>query len=388
MSLRFVVAGVAVAVVACVSSVPVAASAPIPDAATGCAVAAPGAMACHAVLVGTGRPEVVGPHALPPGYGPKDLASAYKLPAGGAGQTVAVVDADNNPTAAADLAVYRTRYGQAACTVASGCFRQVNQRGASSPLPPDNAGWAGEESLDVDMVSAVCPRCHILLVEADSAAAKDLYAAVDEAVTLGARFVSTSWGGAETSTQVTMGDPHFNHPGVAITAVSGAAGTPQYPGASRFVTAVGGTTLVRSAAPRGWTETAWGGSGYGCSLYDARPVWQTVTTTCATRAVSDVAAVADPADGVAVYQTYGASGWVVYGGGSVPPPIIAAVYALGGTPAAGTYPASYPYAHPGGLFDITSGPAGPCGPPLCQAGPGWDGPTGLGTPDGTAGFVP
>ncbi len=383
MSLRYAAAVVAVAVAASLSTVAPSAAATAPTCAP---PARAGAMACFAVQVGSGAAVV--PDALPPGYGPKDLQSAYKLPAGGAGATVAVVDAYNDPDAAADLATYRSTFGQVACTVASGCFRQVNQRGAASPLPPNNAGWAGEESLDVDMVSAVCPKCHILLVEADSAAAKDLYAAVDEAVTLGARFVSTSWGASETSSQVATGDPHFNHPGVAITAASGSAGVPSYPGASQYVTAVGGTTLVRSSATsRGWAESAWGGSGYGCSLYDPKAPWQTVTTTCARRAVSDVAAVADPNDPVAVYQTFGASGWVEYGGGSVPPPIIAAVYAPAGTPVAGTYPASYPYAHPGGLFDITTGPSGSCGPPLCQAGPGWDGPTGLGTPDGTPSFM-
>ncbi len=208
-------------------------------------------------------------------------------------------------------------------------------------------------------------------------------------MTLGAHFISNGWGAAETATE-TSADVHFNHPGVAITAPSGDPSAPEYPGASRYVTAVGGTTLVRAAATvRGWTETGWAGSGSGCSLYETRPVWQTMPTpSCNRRAVSDVSAVADPNTGVAVYQTYGGSGWAVFGGGSVPVPIIAAVYALAGLPTAGTYPASYPYAHPGALFDITAGPDSGCGAPMCKAGPGWDGPTGLGTPDTAAAFAP
>jgi subtilase family serine protease len=362
---------------------------PVAPAAACPAVAPAGFALCHAIRVTASEPAVVRPDALPAGYGPKDLASAYRLPCcGSPNSVVAVVSAYNNPGAASDMAIYRKTYGLPACPVTS-CFRQVNQAGLSSPLPPNDPGWAAEESLELDMVSAVCPKCHIILVEAASASSANLYAAEDEAVALGAHYLSNGWSGAESATE-TSADVHFNHPGVAITAPSGSPGAPEYPGASRYVTAVGGTTLVRDGATvRGWDEAGWSGSGSGCSGYELRPSWQLVPTpSCNRRVVSDVSAVADPDTGVAVYQTYGGSGWAVFGGGSVPVPIIAAVYALAGSPATGSYPASYPYAHPGSLYDITIGPDSGCGPPLCKAGPGWDGPTGLGTPNGVAAFAP
>jgi hypothetical protein len=351
-------------------------------------------MACDAIRVTDSTeppalsPGAVNPNATPAGLTPSNLDSAYKLSAtGGSGQTVAIVDAQNDPTAAADLATYRSQFGLPACTTATGCLQIVNQNGATSPLPANDSGWAGEESLDLDMVSAICPSCHIILIEANSASDANLYAAEDRAVTMGAKFVSNSWGGGEYSTQTTD-DSHFNHPGVAITVSSGDNGTgAEYPATSRYVTAVGGTHLVTASNSRGWTETAWSGAGSGCSAFDAKPSWQTVTTSCSRRAEADVSAVADPATGVAVYQTFGASGWVVYGGTSVAAPVIAGVYALAGTPAAGTYPASFPYSHAANLFDVTSGSNGSCGAPICTAGTGWDGPTGLGTPNGTAGFA-
>jgi Putative Ig domain len=335
------------------------------------------------------RTRAVVPNAVPSGYGPTNLASAYKLASsGGSGATVAIVDAYNDPNAAADLTAYRSQFGLPACTVASGCLRIVNQNGATSPLPTSDKGWAGEESLDLDMVSAVCPNCHIILVEANSPNGSDLYAGVDRAVSMGAKYVSNSYGGPDYSGQ-TSDDVHFNHPGVAITASTGDTGTgAAFPATSRYVTAVGGTSLSKASNTRGWTEAAWSKAGSGCSAYDPKPSWQTVATgTCTRRAEADVSAVADPNTGVAVYQTYGGSGWAVYGGTSASAPIIASVYALAGTPAAGTYPASYPYSHPGNLFDVTSGNNGSCGAPLCTAGTGWDGPTGLGTPNGTAAFT-
>ena len=251
----------------------------------------------------------------PPGYGPADLDSAYNLPASrGTGQTVAIVDAYNDPTAESDLAAYRLTFGLPACTEASGCLRIVNQSGLPSALPANNAQWAGEESLDLDMVSAICPLCDIILVEAGNNNAANLYAAESRAVTMGAKFISNSWGGVEYSGE-TSDDAHFNYPGVAITASTGDGGYgTEYPAASRYVTAVGGTSLVRSGNARGWAESGWnnsyGAPGSGCSAYETRPSWQNVSTTCSRRAEADVSAVADPNTGVAVYQTYGASGWV------------------------------------------------------------------------------
>jgi hypothetical protein len=351
-------------------------------------VAKPGVMACFALR----RTDVashfsVTPNATPAGLGAADLQSAYALSTStGGGRTVAIVDAYDDPNAESDLATYRSQYGLPACTTANGCFKKVNQNGAASPLPAGDTGWAGEISLDLDMVSAACPSCHILLVEANSASDIDLYTAVDYAAA-NAKYVSNSWGGPEYSGQTTD-DSHFNHPGVAITVSSGDSGNgAEYPATSQYVTAVGGTSLSRSSSSRGWTESAWSGAGSGCSAYDAKPSWQNVTTNCTRRAEADVSAVADPNTGVAVYQTYGASGWSVYGGTSASAPIIASVYALAGTPGASDYPASYPYAHPGNLFDVTTGSNGSCGAPQCNAGTGWDGPTGLGTPNGVAAFA-
>jgi len=323
------------------------------------------------------------------GLGPSDLQSAYKLGSGGSGATVAIVDAFDDPNAESDLATYRSNFGLPACTTANGCFKKVNQNGSTTGLPTADTGWAGEISLDLDMVSAVCPSCHILLVEASSASDTPLFTSINTAVSLGAKYVSNSWGGGETSSQTSTDSTYLNHPGVVITVSSGDNGTgAEYPASSRYVTAVGGTSLTRATSTsRGWTESAWNGAGSGCSGFDAKPTWQTVTTGCARRAEADVSAVADPNTGVAVYQTYGASGWSVYGGTSASSPIIASVYALAGTPGASDYPASYPYAHAGNLFDVTSGSNGSCGSPMCTAGAGWDGPTGLGTPNGTAAFT-
>ncbi|WP_399035436.1 putative Ig domain-containing protein [Streptomyces sp. ASQP_92] len=336
----------------------------------------------------------ISPNAAPSGYGPTDLQSAYALPSNaGAGTTVAIVDAQDDPNAESDLATYRSQYGLPACTTANGCFKKADQNGGTNYPSPDS-GWAGEISLDVDMVSAVCPQCHILLVEANSASMEDLGASVNRAVTMGAKYVSNSYGGSEDSTDPSSDAAYFNHPGVAITVSSGDSGYGvEYPAASQYVTSVGGTSLSRASTTRGWSESVWGtssggqGAGSGCSAYDPKPSWQK-DTGCAKRTVADVSAVADPATGLAVYDSYQASGWNVYGGTSASSPIIAGVYALAGTPAATTNPASYPYAHTGSLNDVTTGANGSCSPAyLCKAAAGYDGPTGLGTPNGTAAFT-
>ncbi|MGI8677766.1 MAG: S53 family peptidase [Jatrophihabitans sp.] len=343
------------------------------------------------------RAEAVNQQSTPSGYGPSDLRSAYALTAtGSATRTVAIVDAQDDPNAESDLATYRAQYGLPACTTANGCFRKVNQTRAASPLPAPDTGWAGEISLDLDMVSAICPNCHVLLVEATSASMANLGTSVNTAVRLGAKYVSNSYGGPESSSVTRYDSAYFNHAGVAITASSGDSDYDggSYPATSKYVTAVGGTSLRRSSSPRGWSETVWNtasyseGTGSGCSRYITKPAFQSgVNTGCSKRAEADVSAVADPATGVAVYQTYGGSGWAVYGGTSAAAPIIAGVYALAGTPSATAYPNAFPYAHAGSLNDVTSGKNGTCGAPLCTAGPGWDGPTGLGTPRGTTAFA-
>ncbi|HSS80938.1 MAG TPA: S53 family peptidase [Gaiellaceae bacterium] len=320
----------------------------------------------------------------PSGYGPADLQSAYALPSAtaGSGQTVAIVDAFDDPTAEQDLADYRSHYGLPPCTTANGCFRKVNQTGGTLPMPPPGADWGLEISLDLDMVSAVCPNCHILLVEGNTNLNSDLYTAVDTAARLGANAISNSYGGNESSSE-TADDVHFNHPGVAITASSGDNGYGvSYPAASRYVTAVGGTSLTRGGGTRGWTESAWSGAGSGCSAYEAKPAWQT-DSGCSRRTVADVSAVADSNTGVAVL--YGGL-WFTVGGTSASSPIVASVYALAGNASSVNY-GSYPYSHTSGLFDVVSGSNGTCSPAyLCTGVAGYDGPTGLGTPNGSTGF--
>nr|WP_229759024.1 peptidase S8 [Peterkaempfera bronchialis] len=352
-------------------------------------------MAAQAAATGTA------PHATaatPSGYGPSDLQAAYGLATAaaskGTGQTIAIVDAYDDPSAESNLATYRAQYGLPACTTANGCFKKVSQTGSTTSLPSADAGWAEEISLDLDMASAICPNCKILLVEAKSASMANLGTAVNEAVTLGAKYVSNSYGGSESSSDTSYDSSYFNHPGVAITVSAGdSAYGAEYPAASRYVTAVGGTALTRDSSSRGWTEKVWKtnsteGTGSGCSKYDAKPSWQT-DTGCTKRTISDVSAVADPATGVAVYDTYGGDpGWMVFGGTSASSPIIAAVYALAGPPSSGSTPASFPYAHTTALNDVTTGSNGSCSPAyLCTAGPGYDGPTGLGTPNGTTAFA-
>jgi subtilase family serine protease len=358
-----------------------------------------GTAACNALRITSNTHEHlaakgVTPNATPSGYGPSDLLSAYNLAAnGGAGQTVAIVDAYNDPNAAADMAVYRSQYGLPACTVASGCFTQVSQTGSTTSLPRGNSGWAEEESLDLDMVSAIAPNAHIILVEASSTSMTNLGTAVNEAVKLGAKFVSNSYGGSESSSDTSYDSTYFKHPGVAITVSSGDGGYGvEYPAASQYVTAVGGTSLSKASNSRGWTESVWStssteGAGSGCSAYDPKPSWQT-DTGCSKRTVADVSAVADPATGVAVYDTYGqGSGWMVFGGTSVASPLIAAVYADAGTPVT-SYPVSDIYSHTASLYDVTTGSTASCSPAyFCTAETGYDGPTGWGTPDGLTAFT-
>ncbi|MGW3135320.1 S53 family peptidase [Streptomyces sp. NPDC001139] len=353
-------------------------------------------MACNALKVTAGTPKSAHAEsdltaaAAPSGYGPASLQAAYNLPSasGGSGQTVAIVDAYDDPNAETDLATYRSQYGLSACTTANGCFRKVDQSGGTS-YPRGDSGWAEEESLDLDMVSAACPNCKILLVEASSAAMTNLGTAVNTAVRLGAKFVSNSYGGSESASDTTYDSSYFNHPGVAITVSSGDNGYGvEYPASSRYVTAVGGTSLKTASTSRGWTDTVWSGAGSGCSGYDAKPAWQT-DSGCAERTVADVSAVADPNTGVAVYDSYRqATGWMVFGGTSASAPLIAATYALAGAPSAGSTPASFPYAHTSALNDVTSGSNGSCGGTyLCTGTTGYDGPSGLGVPNGTAAFT-
>ena len=349
-----------------------------------CSAPAAGYAACQSKLVTTASGATPAASA-PGGYNPVDIRSAYNLTSSSSGgRTVAIVDAYNAATAEADLGVYRAQFGLSACTTANGCFRKVNQTGGSS-LPSNNASWGQETSLDLDMVSATCPDCKILLVEATSASFANLGAAVNYAAGQGVAAISNSYGGSD-SAQTSA----YNHQGIAITASTGDSGYGvSSPASFDSVIAVGGTSLNKaSGTTRGWSETAWSGAGSGCSSQNAKPSWQTSATQCSGKAVADVSAVANPSTGVSVYDSTpynGASGWLVFGGTSVSSPVVASVYALGGNTSG--YPASYTWAHTSGLYDVTSGSNGSCSPSVwCTAGPGWDGPTGLGTPNGTTAF--
>jgi subtilase family serine protease len=378
----------------------------------------PGIMTCLSLIHGNGhgesRPDLINPSA----YQPADLQQAYNLVAAsadrGIGMTVAVVDGGIDPDAASDLATYRKEWGLPACDAATGagCVVQVNQEGKTRPLPiADPTGdWEVEESLDLDMVSAICPNCRILLVAANlvndglfgyDPTTEDFVTAEDAAVAAGAKFVSNSWGGIEYPGVQAL-DSYFRHPGVAITVAAGDDGYgPSYPATSQFVTSVGGTSLAPAVGTaRGWTESVWDGTGSGCSATVAKPAWQAVDDTspdgCLNRTDNDVSAVADPDTGVWTYDTYpyndGIPQWQTLGGTSVASPIIAAVYALAGPPKPGTYPASYLYqnGHAASLYPVTSGSNGSCETYrayLCHGEPGYNAPAGLGTPDGTAAFT-
>jgi subtilase family serine protease len=349
-----------------------------------CSAPARGQAACMALVV-SGSPHLSASSGGPAGYHPADLTSAYRLTATkGTGQTVAIVDAFDNPKAEADLAAYRSAFGLPACTTANKCFKKVNQNGTAAPLPAASKQWGVEISLDLDMVSAICSHCHILLVEAANSSFTNLGAAVNRAALMHATEISNSYGGAEGGASAA----DYDHPGIPITASSGdsayAAG-PQTPADFSTVTAVGGTTLTRTKSSRGWSETAWARSGSGCSAVIVKPAWQH-DTSCAQRLIADVSAVADPNTGVAVYDTLGYRGFMVAGGTSAAAPIIAGVYALAGNAALVT-DASLAYSHAANLYDVTTGKNGTCaGTALCTAVKGADGPTGLGTPDGTAAF--
>ena len=347
------------------------------------------------------RPAAFGQRPLYPTsngfYGPSDLQSMYKLPSATRGKKVlvAIVDAYDDPNLEADLGTYRSNYGLSACTIASGCLQKLNQQGQAGPYPQGDAGWGEEESLDVDMVSAICPNCRIMMIEANSSNLSDLASSVDEAAALGAHVISTSWGNGEFNGE-TGYDYYFNLPGVMITVASGdgayVAGT-QYPASNPWVTTVGGTTPIHATNSRGWSETPWyfpqnnppQGGGSGCSIYETgrKQSWQK-DPSCATRMYSDVAAVANS---VAGYDSYGVSpGWYSFFGTSVASPVVAGIYGLANNASTLTY-GSQSYSQPTGVWDIKQGNTGTCQITyFCTAGPGYDGPTGNGTPHGIKAF--
>ncbi len=350
------------------------------------------------------------------GLDPEELRSAYSVPAtGGSGQTVALIDAFGYPDAESDLATYRERYGLPACTKANGCFEKVNEQGEQAHYPKEEAEWDGEAALDEDMVSAACPGCHILLVEGSTEAPADLAESVNTAASLGATEISNSYGYPEQDEELCgkTGCAQYNtdyvHAGVMIFASAGDSGfedtydglglQTNFPSSSPNVVAVGGTALIKDKKlARGWREEVWNeprifaGSGGGCSKFESKPTWQT-DSGCAQRTDNDVAADAAVKTGVSVRLD---GEWQVYGGTSVASPLVAGIeaHASGSERALG---ADAFYAAPGSLNDVTEGfnwdtfnGSSECAPAeyLCNAEVGYDGPTGLGTPDGVIGVAP
>ncbi|HEV3156735.1 MAG TPA: hypothetical protein VGZ00_05255 [Candidatus Baltobacteraceae bacterium] len=341
-------------------------------------------------------PSRVKPAAQPTGvsapYGPPGLQAAYGLTnvaaSGGAGRTVAVVAEGDAPTLEADLGTYRSAFGLPSCTTGNGCFRKVGENGTTQ-LPPTDLNWAQETALDVDVVSAICPRCGILVVEANASDLMDLGASVDTAVNLGAFAVSNSYGvqeSTETPQQEYSLAGGYDHSGVVITASAGDtgfSGGPLTPAAYTTVIAVGGTSLMTATNARGFSETVWGGTGSGCSLYITKASWQH-DAGCGERTIADTAFDADPTTGV---LSYNAGAWGAVGGTSVGAPAIAAISALAGSPISNASVLYTNAASGNGIINITSGFNGYCNPAyLCTGEVGYNGPTGVGVPYGVAAF--
>jgi len=333
----------------------------------------------------------------PSGLTPAQIVAAYRAPTSrGVGQTVAIVDAYDNPRAEADLAVFRRQFHLPACTTANHCFRKVNQRGTSRPLPRGDSGWGLEIALDLQAVSSTCPRCHLLLVEAESDDFDTFGAAVNTAVRLHATVVSNSYGWQEFKGIKALAKKYYSHPGIPIVAATGDDGfvPPVFPASSPTTIAVGGTSLTRApGTTRGWREAVWGNdegaAGSGCSVYFAKPRWQH-DRSCRGRTAADVAAVADPLTGLSVYDTYGLgsdNGWNVVGGTSLAAPIVAGLMALAGRRLSSP---SFLYWHRSAFYDVVGGSNAivmDCGGDyLCTGLRGYDGPTGIGTPHGIAGL--
>ena len=338
----------------------------------------------HAHVTESGRVKA---YAAPQGWGPADIQSAYNIdPASipATVPTIAIIDAYGYTTLESDLSTYRSTYGLPPCTSANGCLKIVNQTGGTTlpAQPPAGDDWTVETALDVDMASAACPKCKIVVIQADDDQGDGLFIANNLPSSIGATVVSNSWGGPEQAgTPSTTYETYFNHSGIAVFVSAGDSGYndagqgPDYPATSAYVIAVGGTNLAKAANARGWTETAWTSGGSACSLSIPKPSYQTGTM-CTYKATTDIAAVGDPQTGVAVYNK---GAWTVVGGTSASSPLVASIWAATGNGAQTS--GSYVIQNASKLWDVTTGTNGQCGNILCQAGTGWDGPTGYGTPN-------
>ncbi|MGO9557557.1 MAG: PKD domain-containing protein [Acidimicrobiales bacterium] len=409
-----------------------------------------------ASIATSGRTATIGPAG---GLTPYDLANAYDYDSAApvTGQTVAIIDAYNDPKINSNLQTFDTHYGLIPCSISNGCLKVVNQSGGSTLPPNDTSGWSGEETLDVETVHSVCENCKIILLEVTTPSISNFDVAVNEAAKLKATEISNSYGGAESSSTPT-GEAAYNHPGIVITASAGddgyysfdtgGANQPNAPASFATVVAVGGTSLYLGQTATRQSESVWndngprdfwgkilgplGATGGGCSTLIPAPGWQSgmsvwPSTGCAThRLVADIAVDADYLTGFDIYDTYvcgsacGTPGWSTVGGTSLSSPIIASMFGLAGGAEGVAYPALTLYGHLGSssLYDVTSGGNGycdgegaaACGDPntggeildcdypatgstpspsdrACDALAGYDGPTGVGTPNGLGAFA-
>ena len=344
----------------------------------------PGFASCLALSVAGANGRAVQSSApIAAAFTPTDVQKAYGLKGLKSHGTVAIVDAFGYPTLEADLNAYRDFYDLPKCTTGNGCLTILDQRGGDD-YPPADSGWDLEQALDLDMVSAACPDCKIVIVQADTNSFKNLGKAVDTAAKVkGVVSISNSYGadGFDGKNKAS-----YDHPGIAITASTGDHGYQDASAPASFtgVIAVGGTSVVPDGSSRGYSETVWSGAGSGCSDKNKAPKYQdTKATKCKGDAMADVSGPANPSQGgLSIYYS---GHFTQVGGTSESTPMIAAVYALSGK--TDGYPGRYPWqAKSNELFDITTGSNGSCGAPLCTAGKGWDGPTGLGTPNGAKAF--
>jgi hypothetical protein len=320
------------------------------------------------------------------GWAPKDLETRYKLPISkGSGQIVGIVDAGDNPDVATSLATYRTQFG-----LGTANFTKYNQEGQQSNYPT-YTGWSVEIALDVEMVSAACPKCTIYLVEANSSSSSDLDAAELEAVKLGAHIVSNSWICYSSISCVDNSD--FDQPGVVYTAGSGDAGYGQNgaPEALDTVVSVGGTQLEKVGS--GYGETIWNGAGGGCATGETKPTWQH-DPDCTSRTDADISAEAGCSPGVAVYDEFD-GGWGGVCGTSAATPLAAAIFGLAGNASSQNAGQKF-WSLPGkkrrhDLHPILTGNDGSCGGEyLCTAGThqfkDYSGPGRWGSPKGIGAF--
>lgn len=366
-----------------------------------------GRAACAADVVSDSSGNPLSSIAPPAGLGPEQLHKAYNLPCTQGGpvnaecatpstfgpKTIALVLAYHAPTIENDLSVYSTTFGLPQCTKSNGCLQIVNQNGQTSPLPGTDSLWALEAALDVQMAHAICQTCKILVVEANTNYFTDLGLATKMAGTMGATVISNSYGNNEWSGSTAF-DQYYSQPGIAVVASSGDWGYGTiYPASSGNVIGVGGTSLSMYPDNTYGGESVWNGAGSGCSALQTAQSFQTSLpnwnlTGCGTKkAVSDVSAVANPSTGVAIFnstQYANRWGWWILGGTSASSPIIAAAIALQGGIPAGTHGNAFVYSNASKYRDVTSGSNGGCGSIMCNAGVGYDGPTGLGTPN----FIP